>query len=168
MPIGGADRSAKALDSLLKPARRDSESALGLLHQALLRNLDQPQATRLGGADERVPEQNSLSLVHAEVHREDFLDTPRGHRATYKHSARRNFVTALSLFLERPPHLPGGNSTRRLDTGVNYVSCRAGLQALCGMIGLPGPFFLNQLDAAPVNDDRGTAMFADDDDGCPS
>jgi hypothetical protein len=120
-----------------------------VLRQQLLRDRDQPQPARFGGADQRIPEQNPLGLVHAKVHCEDLLDAPIGHRIADKYRAGCNCISALSLSRHRRSHLPNRDPARGFDAALNHISGRTRRQLLCSVIRLLCPLILNELDPAP-------------------
>src|SRR5262245_41720433 len=130
--------------------------------QRLLRDLDQPQSTLFCGANQRVPKQNAFRFVHAKMNGKNLLDAPIGHRTCDEHGAGRNFVPSLLLRPHGGSHLSDRDPARSFDTALNHVSRLIRLQALCGMIWLFRPLFLNECESSPVDSRQVAFTCADD------
>ena len=104
--------------------------------------------------DQGIPKQNSLSLVHAEVYRQDLFDTPIGHRVPNQNSAPNRFIPTLFLSGKHRAQFSNGDTICRVDPALHEVACIIGFDSLGRVIRLLRPRLFNELDATSFHDDK--------------
>ena len=116
---------------------------------------EEPYAARSGGTSKRVAEEHALSLVHPEVHGEDFVDGPIRHGIRHEHRARGYLMSRVACALYSRSHLSDRDSARRYETSCDEISPVARVHAFGSVIGLLRPrrfVALDEIHAAPLDD----------------
>jgi hypothetical protein len=154
LPPGRADRFSEQRDLRENLARPRPECRSRLRSQLLYGDCHERYPACSGGGSQGVLEQRTLGLVHTEVHGEDLIHAPIGHRVAHQHRTGYDLMLRRPRALHHCSHLSGCDLAGTFHAALDDISRGRRSQMFRGVIGLFGPpriAFLDELNSPPIN-----------------